>query len=115
GSVPVVVAACKHQRRDRDDQQIREDVVAAIRARVGAFTSLYADNIVFVERLPKTRSGKILRKMIRSMIAALITSAPASPAMVPTPATIEDDSVKDEIWAALSAWINATGAEKRDI
>ncbi|KAJ2740608.1 hypothetical protein GGI20_005716 [Coemansia sp. BCRC 34301] len=111
GSVPVVIAVCKHHRRDRQEEQIREDVVAAIRDRVGAFTSLYGDNFVFVERLPKTRSGKVLRKMIRSMIAALI-SEDASLALIPTPATIEDDSVKDEIWAALSAWITST-CEKR--
>ncbi|KAJ2893491.1 hypothetical protein IWW38_002846 [Coemansia aciculifera] len=103
GSVPVVVAVCKNHGRDRSEEQIREDLVAAVRARVGAFASLYKENIVFVERLPKTRSSKVLRKMIRSMIAALISKS-ASSELIPLPATIEDPSVKDEIWAALSAW-----------
>ncbi|KAJ2873128.1 hypothetical protein GGH93_003468 [Coemansia aciculifera] len=110
GSVPVVMAVCKHWDHG---EQVKEDIVEAIRNRVGAFTSLYKENIVFVDRLPKTRSGKVLRKMIRSMISALLVSKTSKLANIPTPATIEDDSVKEEIWAALSDWI--TGLEKRDI
>ncbi|KAJ2822303.1 hypothetical protein GGI24_003982, partial [Coemansia furcata] len=119
GSVPVVVAVYKHQRRECSEEQVKDDVVAAIRNRVGAFTSLYHENIVFVERLPKTRSGKVLRKMIRSMISALLLEGRAPKlANIPTPATIEDDSVKGEIWAALapvvSAVLNKLGTLKDD-
>ncbi|KAJ2489283.1 hypothetical protein IWW37_004114 [Coemansia sp. RSA 2050] len=106
GSVPVVVAVWKHHRRDQEEEQVRDDVVAAVRNRVGAFTSLYGENIVFVERLPKTRSGKVLRKMVRSMISALLLNRASRLDSIPTPATIEDDSVKGEIWAALSDWIS---------
>ncbi|KAJ2822656.1 hypothetical protein FBU31_004526 [Coemansia sp. 'formosensis'] len=111
GSVPVVVAVYKHQRRECSEEQVRDDIVAAVRNRVGAFTSLYGENIVFVERLPKTRSGKVLRKMIRSMISALLEGRAPKLANILTPATIEDDSVKGEIWAALGDWI--TGLEKQ--
>ncbi|KAJ2016066.1 hypothetical protein GGI06_003175 [Coemansia sp. S85] len=105
GSVPVVVAVWKHQKRSRSVEQVKDEVVEAVRSRVGAFTSLYRENVVFVERLPKTRSGKVLRKMIRSMISALLSSKAAELGDIPTPATIEDDAVKGEIWAALSDWI----------
>ncbi|KAJ1818270.1 hypothetical protein LPJ60_004409 [Coemansia sp. RSA 2675] len=105
GSVPVVVAVWKHQKRSRSVEQVKDEVVEAVRNRVGAFTSLYRENVVFVERLPKTRSGKVLRKMIRSMISALLSSKAAGLGDIPTPATIEDDAVKGEIWAALSDWI----------
>ncbi|KAJ2015592.1 hypothetical protein IW146_001738 [Coemansia sp. RSA 922] len=110
GSVPVVVAVCRHL---ENGEQVKADVVEAIRNRVGAFTSLYKENIVFADRLPKTRSGKVLRKMIRSMISVLLLGKPSTAANIPTPATIEDDTVKEEIWTALSDWI--TGLEKRDI
>jgi propionyl-CoA synthetase len=46
-----------------------------------------------VDRLPKTRSGKILRAVIRQI---------ADGAVPAIPATIEDDAVLGEIAAALS-------------
>ncbi|KAJ2090819.1 hypothetical protein IW138_002437 [Coemansia sp. RSA 986] len=112
GSVPVVVAVCKHHRLGHTMNQIKADLVASIRERVGSFTSPHKQNIVFVERLPKTRSGKVLRKMIRSMISILMEN-PASPSAkcpVATPATIEDESVKDEIWTAISSWAKSNPA-----
>ncbi|KAJ2665609.1 hypothetical protein IWW48_000060 [Coemansia sp. RSA 1200] len=111
GSVPVIVAVCKHHRPDRSMDQIRADLVASIRERVGSFTSPQKENIVFVERLPKTRSGKVLRKMIRSMILILeknhSDAPPPAVCPIPTPATIEDESVKSEIWTAISSWATA--------
>ncbi|KAJ2719411.1 hypothetical protein GGI07_005237 [Coemansia sp. Benny D115] len=105
GSVPVVLAVCKHHRRDHSEERIRKDIVQAIRDRVGPFTSLYEQNVVFVERLPKTRSGKVLRKMIRSMITSLMQGGLVSDVCpIPTPATIEDDAVKDEIWQSVATW-----------
>ncbi|KAJ2779368.1 hypothetical protein GGI15_003900 [Coemansia interrupta] len=108
GSVPVVLAVCKHHRREHTLQAVREDVVAAVRLRVGAFASVYAANVVFVERLPKTRSGKVLRKMVRAMIAALDTQVHgrgvSAACPVPTPATIEDEAAKDEVWGVLRRW-----------
>ncbi|KAJ2746837.1 hypothetical protein H4S06_005190, partial [Coemansia sp. BCRC 34490] len=90
---------------------IRADLVASIRERVGSFTSPQKENIVFVERLPKTRSGKVLRKMIRSMILILeknhSDAPPPAVCPIPTPATIEDESVKSEIWTAISSWATA--------
>ncbi|KAJ2352429.1 hypothetical protein GGF43_003754, partial [Coemansia sp. RSA 2618] len=109
GSVPVVLAVCKHHRAEHTLAQIRHDLVAAVRDRVGPFASLYAQNVVFVERLPKTRSGKVLRKMVRSMIehAMRDPTHPQSTCPVPTPPTIEDETVKPEIWSAVAMWAAA--------
>ncbi|KAJ2597066.1 hypothetical protein GGF39_003204 [Coemansia sp. RSA 1721] len=111
GSVPVVLAVCKHHRLDHSVDEIQEDIVAAIRQRVGPFTSLYKQNIVFVHRLPKTRSGKVLRKMIRSMIDRIMQAESPATAPdtcpIPTPATIEEEAVKDEIWLSLRDWATA--------
>ncbi|KAJ1959960.1 hypothetical protein GGI12_004065 [Dipsacomyces acuminosporus] len=109
GSVPVVIAVLKHQTANETLEQVKGDLVASTRARVGPFTSLYPENVVFVSRLPKTRSGKVLRKMIRSMISRLTqsTDAPAK-CPIPTPATIEEEAVKDEVWASIHQWVQET-------
>ncbi|KAJ2391370.1 hypothetical protein GGI23_005431, partial [Coemansia sp. RSA 2559] len=112
GSVPVIVAVCKHLHPDRNLNQIKADLVASIRERVGPFTSPHTQNVVFVERLPKTRSGKVLRKMIRSMISILMKGPALPPAKCPvaTPPTIEDESVMDEIWSAICSWAKSNPA-----
>ncbi|KAJ2135096.1 hypothetical protein IW136_004406 [Coemansia sp. RSA 678] len=109
GSVPVVVAVCKHHRVDHSMDKISHDVVAAVRDRVGPFASLYAQNIMFVDRLPKTRSGKVLRKMVRSMIECAMHDPVHPPVKCPmsTPATIEDEAVMPEIWSAIALWLAA--------
>ncbi|KAI9504738.1 hypothetical protein GGI25_002904 [Coemansia spiralis] len=106
GSVPVVIAVCKHHRLKHTLDQIKSDLVSSIRERVGPFTSPHTDNVVFVDRLPKTRSGKVLRKMIRSMIAVLMKGPRNSLQKCPiaAPATIEEEAVKDEIWDRLYEW-----------
>ncbi|KAJ2159211.1 hypothetical protein GGF46_003181 [Coemansia sp. RSA 552] len=114
GSVPVLVAVCKHHQPQHSVEQIQSDIVAAIRDRVGPFVSMYAHNIMFVDRLPKTRSGKVLRKMVRSMISCAMQGPEHAPAEcpVPVPATIEEPAVRGEIWAAVRAWATANPEAK---
>ena len=57
---------------------------------MGAFAKL--DNVVFIQRLPKTRSGKILRNLLRD-----ISNRIATPRIT---ATIEDRAVVPEIQKA---------------
>jgi propionyl-CoA synthetase len=45
-------------------------------------------DVVVVKRLPKTRSGKILRKLLRSI---------ADGENFPIPSTIDDEAIIDEI------------------
>ncbi|KAJ2388407.1 hypothetical protein GGI23_006063, partial [Coemansia sp. RSA 2559] len=108
GRVPMVLAALRFIPPRVPAEQIKKDLVQLARTRVGPIVSLYAENIVFVDRLPKTRSGKILRKMIRMMIDTVSKShldaeTPLAPDDCPigTPATIEDVSVKNEIWKTI--------------
>ncbi|KAJ2830300.1 hypothetical protein IWW50_000359 [Coemansia erecta] len=107
GRVPMVFAALRFSPPNTPPEQIKEELVQLARTRVGPIVSLYKSNIVFVDRLPKTRSGKILRKMMRMMIdAAFENSARGivdSPDDCPigTPATIEDLSVKLETWKTI--------------
>ncbi|KAJ2749731.1 hypothetical protein H4S06_004548 [Coemansia sp. BCRC 34490] len=108
GRVPMVFAALRSNLNRAPAEQIKKDIVQLARTRVGPIVSLYAENVVFVDRLPKTRSGKILRKMIRMMIDAVSTSrsGSASPLTldncpIGTPATIEDVNVKHETWRVI--------------
>ena len=67
-------------------EKIAKDINLKVRTDVGAFCSLIG--CLFVNRLPKTRSGKILRGTIRSICNA----QPYKP-----PDTIDDPSALDLI------------------
>jgi propionyl-CoA synthetase len=67
-----------------------EEVVAAVRERIGPVAAF--KKAVVVARLPKTRSGKVLRGTIRRIADAEAWSPPA---------TIEDPAALDEIGEAL--------------
>ena len=58
-----------------------------MRAKVGAFAKI--EKVVFVKRLPKTKSGKILRNLLRD-----ISNNVPNPRVA---GTIEDRSVVEEL------------------
>lgn len=74
----------------RKDDDIICDSIARIRKQIGAVASF--KNAVIVKRLPKTRSGKILRRVMASI-------AEKTPYKVP--ATLDDPDILDEIEQAL--------------
>lgn len=67
---------------------IEQEIISLIREKIGAIAFL--KNVYILKRLPKTRSGKILRKTMRSIADHLPYSVPS---------TIDDISVLDEIKA----------------
>lgn len=69
-----------------DEEKIKKEIVAKVRTDIGAFARL--GGLIIVSRLPKTRSGKILRGTIRAI---------ANKNNYTVPATIEDPAVLDEI------------------
>ena len=70
--------------------QLEAELVAMVRQAIGAFANF--KRAVVVSRLPKTRSGKILRQIVRK----IADNKPFEP-----PATIDDPSVLGEIRDAL--------------
>ncbi|MCI0613817.1 AMP-binding protein, partial [bacterium] len=68
------------------ETQIEEELVKLIRENIGAVA--FFRNVIVVKRLPKTRSGKILRKIIRNI-------ADGTP--YNTPSTIDDPAILTEI------------------
>jgi propionyl-CoA synthetase len=75
---------------DRPHDEIVAEVVQLVRERIGPVASFKA--AVVVERLPKTRSGKILRGTMRRI---------ADGEEYTTPATIDDPATLDEMADAL--------------
>ncbi len=76
----------------RGQGEIELEIVALVRERIGPIASF--KRTLVVERLPKTRSGKILRQTMRAI-------ADGKPVNVP--ATIEDPAALDEIAGHLKA------------
>jgi len=75
---------------DRDSEEIVAEVVASVRNEIGPVAAFKLCAVV--ERLPKTRSGKILRGTMRSI---------ADGESWRMPATIEDAGAVDEVTAVL--------------
>ncbi|HPB72793.1 MAG TPA: propionyl-CoA synthetase, partial [Phycicoccus sp.] len=71
-------------------ERIRRELIQRVRDEVGAVASLRQVDIVAA--LPKTRSGKILRKTMREMADGKVPSVPG---------TIEDVSVLDALQGVL--------------
>jgi propionyl-CoA synthetase len=85
GQIPLALVITKSN-NEIAESVIQEEVVQDIRKLIGAVASF--KQVIIVERLPKTRSGKILRKLIRSI---------ADKEDYKVPSTIDDPSIVDEI------------------
>ncbi|NIP16579.1 MAG: AMP-binding protein [Pseudomonadales bacterium] len=89
GQVPVGLVLTKDG-ANVDPEALERELVQMVRASVGAFANFR--RAVVVERLPKTRSGKILRQVLRKMIDG-------NPYTVPS--TIDDAAIIPEMAATL--------------
>jgi propionyl-CoA synthetase len=90
GQVPVGFVVLKAG-ADRDPGEIAAEIRAMVREQIGPFASL--KDVLVIERLPKTRSGKILRGTMRKI---------ADGQAFAVPSTIDDPAILDEIGAALA-------------
>ncbi|MDP6886814.1 MAG: propionyl-CoA synthetase [SAR324 cluster bacterium] len=91
GQVPVGFAVLKDGTKISQDQ-LEQEMVGIIRKEIGAVACFKQS--VIVSRLPKTRSGKILRKTIRQL---------AKGENVPAPPTIDDPAILGEICQVLES------------
>jgi propionyl-CoA synthetase len=76
----------------RAGEDIITEIVAKVRSEIGPVAAF--KQAVIVSRLPKTRSGKILRATMQKMVNG---------EYYPAPATIDDPVILDEIKASLEA------------
>jgi propionyl-CoA synthetase len=77
---------------NRDEAEVEKEVVKLVREEIGPVAAF--KNVLTVQRLPKTRSGKILRGTMRSIADAEAWKMPA---------TIDDPAILDEITEAMTA------------
>lgn len=82
--------------------QLEHEIIQLVREKIGAVAALR--NVLIVERLPKTRSGKILRKLLRGIIDKEDYQIPS---------TIDDVSIVDEIKDALGVYFKAKRKEQK--
>ena len=75
---------------EREPELIKKELVQAVRNKIGPVAAF--KNVVIVPRLPKTRSGKVLRGTMKQI---------ADGASYKAPATIDDPAILDEISNAL--------------
>lgn len=92
GQVPLALIVTKSG-TDISAYQLEQEIIKLVRQQIGAVASVR--NVVIVQRLPKTRSGKILRKLMRSI---------ADGADFQIPSTIDDESIIDEIIQTLTKY-----------
>ena len=85
GQIPLALAVTKSDNIIAESV-IQEEIVKDVRHVIGAVASL--KQVLLVKRLPKTRSGKILRKLLRSI---------ADKEDYKIPSTIDDPAIIDEI------------------
>ena len=95
GQVPVGLLLIKDG-VNLDPKTLQAELVQAVRNAVGPIANF--KRALVVARLPKTRSGKILRQVIRSMIDGESYIVPS---------TIDDPAIVDELYETLSSqgWI----------
>jgi len=92
GQVPFAVAVVKSG-IVTSENDVEKEVVALVREKIGAVACLR--NVMVVNRLPKTRSGKILRKLIRTMLDGKDFQMPP---------TIDDENIVEEIQQKISLY-----------
>jgi propionyl-CoA synthetase len=91
GQVPVGFVVLKDG-VNLNEEQMEQELIKLIRNEIGAVA--YFRQVAIVSRLPKTRSGKILRKTIRRL---------AVEPEVPVPPTIDDPAIMTEIAGAMES------------
>lgn len=85
GQIPFAIVVLKNNSTAEWDI-IEKEVIQLVRMQIGAVASL--KNVMIAQRLPKTRSGKTLRKLIRTIIDG-------KDYQIPT--TIDDETIIPEI------------------
>lgn len=85
GQIPLAMIVTKSD-NEIAESVIQDEIVKEVRATIGAVASL--KQVLVVNRLPKTRSGKILRKLLRNI---------ADENEYKVPSTIDDPAIISEI------------------
>lgn len=92
GQIPLALVVTKLD-SEMEQYQLEQETIKLVRQQIGAVASLR--NVVVVQRLPKTRSGKTLRKLMRSIVDG---------ADFQIPSTIDDAAIIPELIETLTKY-----------
>jgi propionyl-CoA synthetase len=92
GHVPFAFVVRSAQLEEEKDDDLSRALIQRVREHVGAIAAM--QHVLFVDRLPKTRSGKTLRASLRKIVDG---------EEFPMPATIEDPAVLSEVSSVFKA------------
>jgi propionyl-CoA synthetase len=92
GQIPFAMVVVKSG-DDIESFQLEYEIIQLVREKIGAVASM--KNVMVVQRLPKTRSGKILRKILRNIVDGIEFQ---------TPSTIDDETILPEIEQTLEEY-----------
>lgn len=92
GQIPFAMVVIKSG-EDIESFQLEYEIIQLVREKIGAVASM--KNVMIVQRLPKTRSGKILRKILRNIVDGIEFQ---------TPSTIDDETILAEIEETLEEY-----------
>jgi propionyl-CoA synthetase len=84
GQIPVGLVIPKDG-FDGDEVALEQELIALVRDQIGAVASF--KQVLVVDRLPKTRSGKILRKLLRQIADGKEFAVPST---IDDPASLQD-------------------------
>lgn len=87
GQVPVALVITRDD-NNTAEQQLQQELVQLVRSEIGAVASLKVVHLV--SRLPKTRSGKILRKLLRQIADADQGGDISIPSTIDDPGCVEE-------------------------
>lgn len=85
GQIPFATVVLKNG-STISEEYLEKNIIQMVREKIGAVAFL--KNAMVVKRLPKTRSGKILRKLIRTLLDGKEFQIPS---------TIDDEKIIEEI------------------
>ncbi len=92
GQIPFAIAVLKTGSK-AEENAVEKEIVELVREKIGPVACL--KNAMVVNRLPKTRSGKILRKLIRTMLDGKDFQMPS---------TIDDEAIVGEIQSRIKEY-----------
>lgn len=92
GQVPFATVVLKNG-ATITEEELEKNIIQMVREKIGAVAFL--KNAMVVKRLPKTRSGKILRKLIRTLLDGKDFQIPS---------TIDDEKIIEEIQEKISEY-----------
>ena len=86
GEIPLGLAVLKDDGEGMEEEELEKELVSLVRKEIGAVAAF--KKVLLVQRLPKTRSGKILRATLRKLTEEEHVEAPP---------TIDDPMILEEI------------------